>query len=144
MTAPVHITDGDGSRNKAKVTSNNQLVTAPFDYDDVEFRELDVIDTAFNFFVPKLAHQFVITAIRLKADRSVSVTDDASVVIYEAGAVDSTTVSKIIFQDALIRGESVTLLPLNLLVSEGVFLNATTTDENVFMSIMGYYLPVAR
>lgn len=140
MSTPVHIKD-PRSGKVARVTSLGQLVTAPYAYDEVEFRELAVDNTAYNFYKPRSGQQFVITGIRAKADRDVSNTNDAAVVIYEAGSAGATTVDKVLHQEAMIRGESVTLLPLNVLVAPGKFVNAKTSDDDVYMTIMGYYVP---
>lgn len=141
MSTPVQIKDGK-SGFTARVTSLNQLVTAPFAYDEVVFKELDEPDTAYNFYKPVSGQQFVITGIRAKADRQVSTTVDADVVIYEAGSASTTTVDKVLHQEAMIRAESVTLLPMNVLVAAGKFVNAKTTDDDIYMTILGYYVPV--
>lgn len=139
MSTPVRIVDGPYT---AKVTQLGQLVVAPLAYDETEFRELAVDNTAYNFYVPKSGKQFVITGIRAKADRQVSPTADADVVIYEAAAPDTTTVAKVLHQEAMVQGESIALLPLNILVNTGVWVNAKTTDDDIHMTIFGYYIPV--
>ncbi len=126
----------------AKVTELGQLVVAPLAYDETEFRELAVADTAYNFYVPRSGKQFIITGIRAKADRQVSPTSDADVVIYEAAAPDTTTVSKVLYREAMVQGEFATLLPLNILVNTGVWVNAKTSDDDIHMTIFGYYIPM--
>lgn len=143
MSVPAQLVDGRGTNNLACVSSNGQLITAPFKYDESKFVELDTINTAYNFYKAKAGEQFVITLIRAKADRDVSATADATVVIYEATASGTTTVSKILHQEAMIRGESITLRT-NLLVSEGFFVNAKTTDDDIYITIMGYYVPTVQ
>ncbi len=125
----------------ADVTALGQLVAAPVAYDDTVFKELAEPDTAYNFYKPKTGQQFVITGIRAKADRQVSTTVDADVVVYAASAEDTTTVDKVLYQEAMVRGESATLIPLNILVAAGKFVNAKTTDDDIHMTIMGYYVP---
>ena len=144
MSTPVHILDGGsaGSKVRSKVSSIGQLITSPFAYDETVFDELDATGTAFNFYGPKTGQQFVITGIRMKADRNVSNTVDATVIVFEASSITDTTPDKILHEEALIRGESVTLLPVNVLVNTGKFINATTTDASIFMTILGYYIPV--
>ncbi len=143
MPTPVQIIDGRrGTKAKAGVSNIGQLITGAFAYDDTQFVELAVINTAYNFFTPRAGQQFVITGIRAKADRQVSNTDDADVVVYEASSATSTTVDKVLHQEAMIRGESITLIPINVLVTEGKFVNAKTTDDDIHMTIMGYYIPV--
>jgi hypothetical protein len=105
------------------------------------FTELAEPNVAYNFYKPKSGQQFVITGIRAKADRQVSNTDDADVVIYEASSESATTADKVLHQEAMIRAESVTLIPMNVLVTAGKFLNAKTTDDDIHMTIFGYFVP---
>ena len=140
MAMPVYI---KGRRGKwiADVTPLGQLVTAPLAYDETEFRELAEPNVAYNFYKSKVGQQFVITGIRAKADRQVSATVDADVVIYEASAQDTTTVDKVLHQEAMIRGEDMTL-PMNVLVAAGKFVNAKTTDDDIHMTIFGFYIDI--
>jgi hypothetical protein len=138
MSTPVEII---GEKNKAVVSKIGQLITSPYTYDTTKFLELDATGTAFNFYTPKVGLQFVISGFRGKAARSVSTTVDADIVIYESDADDSTTELRIIYQDALIRGEDFNIFPANILVSEGNYVNAKTTDASIYMNIFGYYIP---
>ncbi len=42
-------------------------------------------------------------------------------------------------QEAMVRGEDMTL-PMNVLVTAGKFVNAKTTDDDVHMTIIGYFV----
>ncbi len=140
MATPVRIKYGS-TGTEAKVTPLGQLVVAALAYDDTAFKELAEPDTAYNFYKSRSGRQFVITGIRAKADRQVSTTVDADVVIYEATSESTTVVDKVLHQEALVRGESITLLPMNVLVTAGKYVNAKTTDDDIHMTIMGYYVP---
>ena len=139
MPTPTQIVDGRGTRNRAKVTSRGQVVTGAISYDDSVFKELAEDDTAYNFYVPLAGQQFVVTGIILKGDKQIGASD-ATVVVYEATAIDSITEAKTLLSLAVADGDILTLLPLNLLVSKGVWLNAKTSDDDVHMTIMGYYI----
>jgi hypothetical protein len=141
MTHSVHLVDGAGTHNKVCVTAAGQLTVAPFSYDDAVHMELAEPNIGYNFYWPVQDKRFVITGITMKADRDVSNTVDAVVIVYEADSEDETTVTKEIFQESMIRGERTTLLPLNIIVTEGQWLNAKTTDDDIHMTIMGYYVP---
>ena len=142
MSTPAHIVDGfHGTRNKACVTKIGQLVTTPFRYDETEFKELAVNDTAYNFYSPKHEQQFVITGIVAVGDQQITANSNADVVVYEATAPDTTTVEKVLFQTAIARDSFQGLPSLNILVNKGVWINAKTTDDDVHMTIMGYYIP---
>ena len=106
----------------------------------VIFNELAEDDTGYNFYIPKSNKQFIITGISAKADKQVSSTVDAIVVVYEAGDNSTTVVDKVLIQLAMIQGDSVNLLPLNIIVNEGKYVNAKTTDDDIHMSIFGYYI----
>jgi hypothetical protein len=138
MPTPVTIKFGP---YEVKVTPLGQLVIAPLAYDETEFRELAELDTAYNFYKPRSGQQIVITGIRAKADRQVSNTVDADVVIYEAISETTLTVDKVLHREAMVRGESFTFTPLNILVRAGKYINAKTTDDNIYMTLMGYSVP---
>jgi hypothetical protein len=140
MALPVHIVGGPDD-TIANVNRLGQFVTAPLAYDEVVFKELAEPNVAYNFYKSQSGQRFVITGIRAKADRQVSTTVDADVVIYEASAEDTTTVDKVLHQEAMVRGEDATLLPMNVLVRAGKYVNAKTTDDDIHMTIMGYYVP---
>ena len=141
MSTPIKIVDGRGSKNFAKVTTIGQLITAPFAYDEVSHVELDVINTAYNFFTPKTSEQFVITSFYAKADKGVSSVTEADFIIYESLSASSTTVDKVLFQTAMLQYDQVTMTGINILVNEGRWINAKTTDDDVHVTIMGYYIP---
>jgi len=138
----VRIISGDGS-TAVKVSPNGALVTASAKSSESVFNVLDVANTAYNFYLPKPSQQFIVTGIRAKADRDVSNTVDATVVIYTAEDIDSLTVVDSIHQEAMVRGEAFTLLPLNVLVGAGLWVNAKTTDDDIHMSVMGFYIDEA-
>ena len=118
-----------------------QLVTTAYAYDEVSFNELAANDTAYNFYKPRAHHQFIITGIMAKADKQVSGSVDAVVEIYEASSVSSTVVEKVLYQDAMVEGDRLSLIGLNIVVREGFFINAKTSDDDIHMNIMGYYIP---
>jgi len=124
----------------AKVTVSGELVIAPLHYSDPQFIELAEPDTAYNFFAPISDKSFVITGFNMKADRDVSTTVDASVIIYEADGEDETTVSKVLFQEALVRGERTGYTNMNTFVNSGKWINAKTTDDDIHVTIFGYYI----
>lgn len=125
----------------AKVTSLGQVVTAPFDYDESSTVELAVAGTIYNFFAGRPGFNFIITTILIYANRNVGV-NDATVQIYESVSAASGTSLKEILTTEVLKQSARDLLPLNLKVTEGNFINAETDDDDVFVTIMGYYAPV--
>lgn len=106
-----------------------------------QFMELNVINTAFNFYPPIANQQFVITGLTAKAGQAVSTSTNAIVIVYESNSASSTTPTKLLFETGMVRNDQFDLLPLKMLITEGKFINAKTTDDVIFMNIMGYYIP---
>jgi len=121
-----------------RVTKSGELVVAPLSYDEAANQTLDSAGVAENFFVPVSNKQFVITAIIINADKSV--TTDVIVDIYEADSSTSTTIDKAILHIEMLKNSDKDIVPLHLLVSSGVWINAKADDANVNMTIMGYYI----
>lgn len=141
MTVPVNIMDtlnGVGVR----VSRFGQLIVAPIDYSTPIEHDLDVADVAFNFIEPVAGHSIVITAIIVAADKDVSVTEPASIEIFEADAIDSTTPNPEIINPQLLRGANLPLIGLNMIVPEGKWVNATTTDTIITLTLLFYRVPV--
>ena len=129
-----------GNGVSAMVTDNGQLVVAPLSYDSTIFNELAEPNTAYSFYVPKAGKQFVITGIIAVADKQVSSSASADIVVYEAATDIDTTVDKVLFQDAMVQDQHRVVLPLNILVTKGKYVNAKTTDDDIHMTITGYYI----
>lgn len=141
MSLEVKVVDGRGTPAQVKVTSIGQIVISPYAYDESKFNELAAANTAYNFYTPKAGEQFVITGVFAVADKQVSSSVSADLVVYEATADDTTSVSKVLIQTAIVQDQIQAIMPLNILVSEGKYVNAKTTDDDVHMTIFGYYIP---
>ena len=141
MTTPAHIVDGRGTKQKAKVTTLGQVVVAPFSYDESSFNAMDTVDTAYNYYGPKANQQFVITSALVFADKDVADNTDTVIVVYEATSPSTTTEAKVLFQFGVGKSTNMHISPLNLLVNEGVYINGKTGDDDIHMTIFGYYIP---
>ena len=141
MAAPTNITDAL-SGFAAKVTRFGQLIVAPLDYSKPVEHDLDAINTAFNFVTPSQDQNIVITDIVVSADKDVSANTPAIISIFEADAVDSIVPNALIIKPQLLRSENFAISGLNLLISEGKWINATTTDTTIILTIMFYRVPV--
>lgn len=140
MSLPSVIQD-NSTGNRATVTRFGQLVTAPVDYSIPISKTLDVVNTAYNFVEPVVDKSIVITDIILTANKNVGATD-ATVTLYEAEEVDTTTSTKDILNLEMIKQSNLVLTGLNMIVSEGKFVNAKTDDDDIFVTIMYYRVPV--
>ena len=139
MSLLVKIGDGRGKCTEAIVTDRGQLVTSPLDFSSAYTKEVNATATAFNFIGPIAGKRFIITDILLYADKNVGV-NDASVQIYEANSVTSTVESKTILDIEMVKQTSRDITGLNLILTEGVYLNIKTDDATIFSTVMGYYV----
>jgi len=140
MATPVNII-GSRNSNRAKVTKFGQLVTAPLQYSTPVSVELDVINTAFNLLTPASGQSVVITDIIVSADRNVSTTTPANIVIYQALEADLLLPDKTIVRPQLVRSGNASYIGLNMIVDEGKWVNARTDDVGVLVTIMFYLVP---
>jgi len=142
MPVPSHIIDPHNGL-AARVTQFGQLVTAPIAYSVPVTDTLVIVDTAYNYIEPEASHQIVITDIVLTADKSVG-TGGASVQVYCASAIDSTTVLNDggVLDIEMLKNTSRDLIGLNFLVTEGFWVNAKTDDNNIQLTIGYYRVPI--
>lgn len=134
---PVSITDG---KYGARFTESGELITSDISYDDTSFNELDLVNTAYNFYLPKVGSQFILTSLLAYGDKQVSGSTNATVTIYEASEENSIVVDKILIQFEIGQNQSVPFTPLRLKTTEGKYINAKTDDDDIHMTILGYYI----
>ena len=139
MSGPVHLLDGTGTKSRACVTSIGQLVVAPFAYDDVVAKTTAVDNVPINFYPPRAGYQFVITSILLTADSNV--TGSSVIDVYEANDVADTVISKAILHIDLLKNNYRDITGMNIIVTEGKFVNLKADDTDVSAVITGYYVP---
>ena len=132
--------EGGDSGDVAKVGHDGALAVGPPSYNLVEFNELAATGTAYNFYEPLPGKQFVVMGIFAYGDKQVATATNATVEIYEASSTSSLVVDKIIMQFEIGQNEFHPFTNLNLLVSEGVFINAKTDDDDVHMNILGFFI----
>ncbi len=137
MSTPTNILDKSTKRS-AIVTSRGQLVTSPLEFSDPVFHSLVADNVSINWFKPLAGKRLVITDVIVQTDRSV--TTQALIDIYETSDEESETIVKSIFQFDLKKQESLVLTGLNIIITEGVFINAKADDSNVLITIGGYFV----
>ena len=140
MSASIKVKDSK-SGNEATVTKYGQLVVSPVDYSTPVSKVLSSTLTAYNFIEPSEGKSIVITDIILTANRSIGA-NDATVTVYQAGDVDSLTSDKDILNLEMIKQSNLVLTGLNMIVPSGFFVNATTDDASIFVTIMYYRVPI--
>ena len=134
------VMDGTGTKSKARVTSRGELVVASIAFSEPYFNAMTVDGQVYNFTEPRAGMRFVITDIVAGADRSVGATG-VDIVIYESATATGTS-TKDILALSLTKQTSTNLIGLNLITSTGTYLNATMDDNNVNLTILGYYVEV--
>lgn len=141
MPISTAIIDGRGTSNRARVTPYGQVVTGPVAYNRISTQTLDVNNQVYNFVAPLLGHNIVIDGILLYANKGVG-TNDASVVLYESAEGPASAVhTTVILETEMVKKTSRDLIGLNYLCSQGVWINATTDDDDVFVTLLYYYVP---
>lgn len=132
------IIDGGETSNQVKVTKQNQLVVGSLEFSTPVQQDLNIIDTAFNFFEPQTGNILIITDIVINATKSISV-NGSIVEIYETNSAESTTSTTDTFKFDIARQQVITMTGLNLMGTEGQFLNAKCDSVTVLVTIAGYF-----
>ena len=122
----------------AKVTSSGELVTSALAYDLTKYQEMSSTGVPYNFFPPQAGKQFIITGFLAVSDKNI--TADAIVTIYEADSDSSSTILKELPKFAMTKNAVVSPTPLRILVNQGVWLNASTDDATIHLTMFGYYI----
>lgn len=125
---------------EAQISPSGELATAPRHYDETEFNELAEDNTGYNFYQPKAGQQFVITGFIAVGDQQITGNSNANVVIYEAADTGTITVDKILVQFVIKQDQDIAPTGLHVLVRPGKFINAKTDDDDVHMTLMGYFI----
>jgi hypothetical protein len=123
-----------------KVNAAGELLVSDGPYDLAQFNELAANNTAYNYFGPRGREQFVITGFLIYGDKQVTSATNATVVIYEASAPDTTTEDRILVQVEVGQNQSIPFPNIRILCNVGVYLNAKTDDDDIHMTIFGHYV----
>jgi len=139
MVAPVRISHNG---NTARVNESGELVVAVGGYDETKFVELAAAATIYNFYEPITEKQFVVTGFLAYADKQVSATTNATVIIFESDTIGGDLASNddVIFQFEVGQNQSVPFPNISVLVSNGRYVNAKTDDDDIHMTIVGHYV----
>lgn len=101
-------------------------------------------DTAVNIVPAKADHVFCMTGLLLTANQNVSNTTSATVRIYTADAADTAVGSALttLFTIPLGRNDTRDITGILVEASEGKWINGETSDDDIFVTVLGYYLKV--
>lgn len=135
MTLSVRVLGSN--KRQVNVTKRGELIVGSIEYSEPFYVELGVNAQIYNV-VPAIAgKRFVITGTFIGADRNV--TTDATVHIYEALSVDGTSDRDLFISD-ITRGAFVPITGLNIITQSSRWINATTDDDDIDLTIAGYYV----
>lgn len=138
------IINAQGREYGAQVTKYGQVVTAPVAYSQASSVTLGIDNVPANLIVPEAGNLIVITDILLYANRNVNQSVEATVQIYESSVgPDSSSVTSNILTTEMSKQTSRDLIGINLVTGEGTWVNATTSDDDIFCTVMFYYLPIS-
>lgn len=127
---------------EARVTDFGELVTGNLSFSEPISTLLGEDNTPVEIAPPKTNQIMVVTDLILYANRNVGV-NDARVILYESeeSAVAQLGTDKVFFDQEMLKQSTLPLTGLNWKVGEGKFLNATTSDDDVFVNLACYYAP---
>jgi len=134
------ITGGRGQSNKAAVSRNGELITAPLSFDMGIRKVLDSTGTAFNHVEPESGRKFIITGLVINADKNV--TGSAVTQFYEADSPTNTTASTTLLTIDVPKNETVVITNIRMETSTGVYLNSKTDDATVNYMVLGHFVDV--
>lgn len=132
------ITDGRTGET-ARVTSRGQLVVSQLDFSKAYSGVAGTANVPVNLVAPKSSQAFIITGILLYANKKVRA-GGATVTVYTANSDSSSTVVETIFTTEIPKYARRDLTSLNLIVDEGYWLNLVTDNDDIFATVMGYYV----
>jgi len=124
--------------NQAAITKNGELIVAPLSNNQSAHWKIDTINTAYNYAVPMTGKKMLLQNILVYANKNVGV-NDATITVYTSTAINSLTAVSTVLEIELPKYASRDITGLNLELPEGVFLNAKTDDNDVYLTMMGYY-----
>jgi len=132
-------TNENGGESLVRVSSKGQMAVGPLTHSTPVNVKAEEPDTAYNLIAPSAGKQIIITDIVLTANKNVGATD-ATVDLYEADSVTDTVINRSILQLEMIKNSSLVLTGLNILANENKWVNVKTDDDDVFATVMYYYL----
>ena len=138
MSLKTKLIDGDIGTS-VKISTLGQLITAPLDFSTPVFHNMTLISTAYNFSEPRTGKKGVITDIIITGDKNIGA-NGSLIEIYCADSATDTTALVDILSVTLAKNASLVLTGLNWQIAGGVWVNAKMDDNNVGITLAGYYI----
>lgn len=142
MAIQIKILDPTSGR-EARITEGGALSVSPVSASRSFNATLSVDDTVVNIIKAKAYNNFYITGALLAADQGVSNTTSAIVSIYVGDSGSTSLVDSIdtLLTIPLSRNDTRDITGIYVKAPKGKWINGVTTDNSVFVTILGYYLP---
>lgn len=129
-----------GTLNEMGVSANGEALMRSFKYSDPEFENLNVVDTAFNFFKPQSGFQFVAKGALISGNRDIGV-NGSILVIYGAATEASITVVTTILEAEVPKSSVFPFVVPDVITPEGQFINGKCDDNSVRVALYGFFVP---
>ena len=131
---------GEGGYN-VLVSKNGELIVRALKYSDPYYMLVNVAATPFEV-VPAIAYmRFVITGLLIASSKTFgSATTAETITIYEANAADLSINLRTVFKLDMLKNDRLAATGLNLQMTESRSLVAIGTDNDVDVTIAGYYV----
>lgn len=125
----------------ARVTSRGELVVGALSYSDPYYVRVSAAATETLIVPAKEGMRFVVRDLMVTTDKDfASATSGELIEVYEALPHDITTVEKTIFKVELLKNDRLVAIGLNLITSNTVTIVAVADDNNVDITLAGYYV----
>jgi hypothetical protein len=141
MSVEVHIVD-PGTGKAVKRVEGGAIAVAPVRTSLPFNATLGTDDAVVNVVPAKADHVFYITGIFLTGNKNIDATTAATVTVY-TGDSETTAVANALttlLTLPVARNSTRDINPILLETENSKWVNAVTTDDDVFVTIMGYYL----
>jgi hypothetical protein len=126
----------------ASISKYGQLAVGQLEFSQFYLGTAIQVDVAVNVVPPITNKQFIITSIIISADRSVGANGAIVDVFENVTSGTDGTINREIIQEELAKQTRLTLTGLNIIVSEGSWVNVKTDDATVRCNISGFYVPI--
>lgn len=131
---------GGKNSNSPQITDRGQLVTGALSFEQFYLGSTASNNVAVNVVPPKTGQRFVITSIILSADRSVGLNGAVTDIFENTTGPTNGTVDKQIIQEEIGKQTRMVAPALNIIVTEGRWVNVKSDDVIVRCNIAGYYV----
>jgi hypothetical protein len=143
MPIDAYITD-PATGERVKRVMGGALAVAPIHPSLAFNATLGTDDTAVNIIPAKADHVFCMTGLFLTSNKNVDPNTAATVTIYTADAADTAKASALqtLFSVPVSKNSTRDYNPILVEAAEGKWINGETSDDDVFVTVIGYYLKV--